>query len=104
MTTISEQLKQVKEKITKAVPDVYKPSFDLNIETYPITLEDVLIALSKKELREYDYFSVEVDGTIFLQDSDEYNPPHIQSSAKWQLGKPLDEQSPELIQFLFNNL
>ena len=91
------KLDQVKRKIIATLPDVYKPSFDLNIETFPITLEDVLAALEKK--RHLSLYHDAAGRTLCFTVAFSRTP-----GACWLLREPLDKQSPELIEFLLNNL
>jgi hypothetical protein len=57
----------------------------------PITLERVLMALGTKSTAEY--FASSFDGGIYMEDDD-------WPVAKWQLGKPLHEQSANTIRQL----
>jgi len=61
----------------------------------PITLEDVLRAIEKNP--PIEPFFVSITGHFHKQFE---NGDMSSTLAKWQLGKPLSEQSPETLQFL----
>lgn len=107
-----KNLEAVKAKIIKAVPEIkqdakyicsYRGSDDHGcsdkcrtlVDCRPITLEDVLIALGKTSgtlaVDGYGNFRWSVDG-------DRFDNGGIMPS--WKLGKPLDQQSQETVDFL----
>jgi len=96
MNMFDELKETLEEKIMKAQPhkDWYITSMGGDGEEYsddlPITLEDVLIAFKPKITNK------------FIQDFElEYFI--LRLFSLWQLGKPLDNQTPKTIEFL-NNL
>ena len=107
------KLKQVKEKIVKAVPEIKggysvceihgrsgqtttgKPLFGAKIkEGRPITLEDVLMALEDNN----KWVVIASNGNFSKDNGLSYD------GIFWEFGKPLSEQSPETIDFLYNLL
>lgn len=95
----------VEDAIKKAVPEIIVsrarfekdgPLYD--IDERPITLEDVLRAMSPgiylKTMGQYTRLVVE----------DMEHRPHAGNPVYWHLGKPLSEQSDEVIEFLYSIL
>ena len=99
-----DKLQSVREKIIKAVPEIKKYNvyetckrqvlFDGGrvIKERGITLEDVLITLGEK-------YAITGDG-MFLERQYGTSTYDCAGFPIWKMGKPLSEQSEELINFL----
>lgn len=75
-----------------ALNDLHNRIENKKIIGRPITLEDVLIALDKIEQEYDDAIGIDTNGNIFKGDT--------YTGIQWQLGKPLDSQPKEVIDFL----
>jgi hypothetical protein len=89
------QLKQLSEKIKKAVPSVYSVGMWvagklIKGKWRPISLENVLMALEQANTGTTDNYCCFMDGTI-VRIGDK------KDICKWQLCKNLSEQSEEVI-------
>ena len=87
-------LKELKQKIVEAVYP------DLRGEDFILRLEDVLSVLNKNTYAK-DFWAVDTSGHCFAQSMTDGSP---ESLFDWQLGKTLDQQSKETIEFLYKLL
>ena len=78
---------------------------DIEIIGRPITLEDVLVALNKnRPLTKSGYIDAIDSSGEFITICGNDEPWARQPQIKWQLNKPLEKQSDETKEFLYNLL
>jgi len=93
-------MKQLKEKIIELVLEIKEEAdsfrtasgdkyYSLFVSSQKITLEDVLRAI--EEVKE-EYWNITSQGMIFSE--------YEKKRGFWQLGKPLDDQPEEVVNFL----
>lgn len=98
-----EKLEKIKEVCITANPELKTRFPELNTVSRPIQLADVMMML--KEIgTAYDYGLTDKGVFFWMNPQDDDNPLGVVFKPTWNLTKPLDGQTPECIDFLYQLL
>jgi len=93
-------LEAVRAKVIEAVPNAASCNVSgCNGHHLSITLADVLRAIEKYRTVE-QVFTVYPNGIMAWEQQDDIGYPQEQASQRWNLALSLDEQEPDVIEFL----
>lgn len=98
---MNEKLTAVREAVITANLNGNKSTIDTRYESYKINLENVLVAIRKKE--SIFIYQKSVSNLLFTNfNSEEFSSD--QTKKEWNFGKSLDDQPQETIDFLYELL